>query len=262
MGIKKRLYEDYLKKNRLPDYKRVLEAFYEAGYIMVGTLDFYNMIIGGRITNKVFINRHDIDTSPRVAREMFEIEKEVYGHEGSATYYFRDSTIDKRLITDIDEFGYETGYHYEEIATLEKKRKTKSLNGMKEGLSESRELFLKDLERFRSETGSPSLTVASHGDFVNVKYKLPNLELLTDPVVREKAGIVVEAYDNNIMQYVEVRYADQILLSRFADEVIKGISEGHNVIMTLTHPRNWKVDVVANSKENIARLWQGYNYKL
>lgn len=218
--------------------------------------------MGGGITGKVFYNRHDIDTSPKVAREMFEIEKAVYGHEGSVTYYFRDSTIDKRLIADIDTFGYETGYHYEEIATLEKRKKTKSLAGLKECLPESRALFLEDLKWFRSETGSPSLTVASHGDFINVKYKLQNHELLADPEIREKAGIVVEAYDNSIMQYVEARYADQILLSRFADEVIKGILEGHNVIMTLSHPRNWKVDVAANTKENIVRFWQGYKYKL
>lgn len=261
MSIKQRLYEDYFKKDRLPDYERVLEAFRDAGYKMVGTLGLHKMVNGGGIAGKVFINRHDIDTSPRVAREMFEIEKAVYGHEGSVTYYFRDSTIDKKLIRDIDDFGYETGYHYEEIATLEKRKKTKSLDGLMQALPESREMFLNDLARFRSDTGSPSMTVASHGDFINVKYKLQNHELLKNETIRKQAGIVVEAYDDSIMKYVEARYADQVLHSKFSDEVIKGISEGHNVIMALTHPRNWKVDVIANTRENVTRLWQGYKYK-
>lgn len=47
MGIKNRLYEDYFKRDRLPDYRRVLEAFRDAGYKMVGTLDLHNMVIGG-----------------------------------------------------------------------------------------------------------------------------------------------------------------------------------------------------------------------
>ena len=260
MSIKLRLYEDYLKTDRLPEYRKVLEAFHEAGYQMIGILDLYKMINRGGITGKILINRHDIDTSPKVARKMFEIEKAVYGKEGTATYYFRDSTIDKHLIQDIDAFGYETGYHYEEIATLEKKKKTKSIDGLMESLPECRDLFLKDLEQFRRNTGSPSMTVASHGDFINVKYKLQNYELLKDYSIREKSGIIVEAYDECIMKYIESRYADQVLLSRFADEVIRGITEGYNVIMILTHPRNWKVDVIANTRENIVRFRQGYNY--
>lgn len=123
MGLKNRIYEDYFKKSRLPEYKKILETARENDYKMVGILDFYNImkddpeILEKR---KVLINRHDIDTSPKVARKLFNIEKEVYGHEGSATYYFRESTIDKKLISDIEAYGYETGYHYEQLATFEK----------------------------------------------------------------------------------------------------------------------------------------------
>ena len=102
MNIKQRIYEDYFKRSRLNAYKKVLQAFQSRGYRMVGILDFYNIVkLEEGVTGKYFINRHDIDTSPKIAREMFRIEQEVYGQEGTATYYFRDSTIDKKLILEI-----------------------------------------------------------------------------------------------------------------------------------------------------------------
>lgn len=47
MRIKQRLYEDYFKPSRLPDYRRCLEVFRDAGYKMVGILELHNMVIGG-----------------------------------------------------------------------------------------------------------------------------------------------------------------------------------------------------------------------
>ena len=120
VGIKQKIYEDYFKKSRLTYYQKVLAKAKDKGYQMVGIRAFYNKIkMGISEREKFLINRHDIDTSPKVARKMFNIELEVYGCEGSSTYYFRNSTIDYQLISDIEEKGYETGYHYEEIATFE-----------------------------------------------------------------------------------------------------------------------------------------------
>ena len=261
MRLKQRIYEDYFKPSRLPEYRAVLECFKDAGYRMVGILEWYGMVAAGGGLDKVFINRHDIDTSPKVAREMFEIEKSVYGRDGSATYYFRNSTVEKKLIADIENYGYETGYHYEELATYEKSHKLKNVEKMGAALPECRKMFLEDIKRFREETGSRCLTVASHGDFINTKYKIQNVEILGDKNTREQAGIVVEAYDKVVTQPIEARYADQMLLGKFSEEVKKGIAEKHNVIMTLTHPRNWKVDALANTLDNFGRLWQGWMYR-
>jgi len=118
-----RIYEDYFKRSRLDNYYNLLNKAKNSGYHMVGILDFFKMIDSpGWEKEKILINRHDIDTSPAVARRMFEIEKQVYGKEGSATYYFRRKTIDKRLIEEIEDFGYETGFHYETIANYAKKK--------------------------------------------------------------------------------------------------------------------------------------------
>ena len=91
------------------------------------------------------------------------------------------------------------------------------------------------------------MSVASHGDFINSKYKIQNVEILNDKETRNKAGILVEAYDEVIMKCMKARYADQILLSKFPEAVMNGIKEGHGVIMLLTHSRNWKVDIIANT---------------
>ena len=196
-----------------------------------------------------------------MARELFEIEKLVYGQEGSATYYFRESTIDKKLIRDIEDYGYEVGYHYEELATYEKRKKFKNVEKIREALPECRQMFLDDIKRFRNVTGSPCLTVASHGDFINTKYKIQNVEILKDDETRKLARIIAEAYDKEVNECVQARFADQILLGRFPKEVLRGIEDDNQVIMTLTHPRNWKVDIGANTKDNILRFWEGYKYK-
>lgn len=262
MRLKQRIYEDYFKPSRLPEYKAVLECFKDAGYRMVGILDFYNMASEGGIKGKVFINRHDIDTSPKVARAMFEIEKSVYGHDGSATYYFRDSTIDKKLIADIENYGYETGYHYEELATYEKIHKLRNVEKMRAALPECRKMFLENIKRFREETGSRCLTVASHGDFINRKYKIPNVEILADKDTREQAEIIAEAYDKVVKQPIKAIYADHLLLGRLPNEVKKAITGGTDIIQMLTHPRNWKVDFAANTLDNLGRFWQEMKYRV
>lgn len=265
MGLKNKIYEDYFKKSRLPEYKKILEMARENDYRMVGILDFYNMMKENpKLLEKqrILINRHDIDTSPKVAREFFNIEKNVYGHDGSATYYFRESTIDKKLISDIEAYGYETGYHYEQLATFEKKHKLKNVERILEHLPEMREQFRKDLVEYRKKTNTASVTVASHGDFVNTKYDLQSVEILKDTKLRKELKIIVEAYDDDIEGYLDERFADHILVADFGTEVVRAISDGSNCVLMLTHPRNWKVDVLSNTKENMKRLVEGISYSL
>lgn len=263
MNLKQRVFEDYLKPSRLPLYQQILELALLNNYEMMSELSFYKLITAGDIDGrKILVNRHDIDTSPKVASKMFEIEKKVYGKNGSSTYYFRLSTIDRELIKMIDSFGYETGYHYEELATLEKKTKTKSKEGMMGQKSEAEQQFLKNLGYFRRFTGSPSISVASHGDFINTKYKIQNAVLLENEMVRNKGNILFEAYDPIVNTPIEKRFADQVLLAEFAPQVIDAIKDGVSVIMLLTHPRNWQVDFFANTKDNAKRLIEGTIYRL
>lgn len=263
MSITDRFYEDYLKKSRLPEYRRTLQVAKEHEYQMVGVLDYARLVKkNGLDGKKIYLNRHDIDTSPKVAREMFEIEKEVFGKEGTATYYFRDTTTDVDLIHEIDAYGYETGYHYEELATYAKKNKLKSRQAIEESISKAGEIFLKDLYHFRELTDSRSITIASHGDFINTRYDIQSYEILKDLNIRERARIEAEAYDEDLMQYVQERLADQHLLAGYSESVVSAFERNIPVVMTLTHPRNWKVDVWENTKENWRRISQDIKYRI
>lgn len=265
MSLNKRLYEDYIKKSRLSSYEELLLFAKSEGYIMMGINEFFQYVkensdaCGGK---KILINRHDIDTSPKVARKMFNIEKKVYGKEGKSTFYFRDSTLDVSLIKDIELYGYETGYHYEELATFEKKNKYRDVSIIREHLPEIRQQFEKDFVRYKKITGTNSCSVASHGDFVNTMLGIQSVEILQDISLRKKLNIEIEAYDEFIMEHVSIRLADQVLLEDFATKTKKAIADGMKIIMILTHPRNWEVDFIANNRENIKRLYQGIKYKL
>lgn len=264
MGIKKKIYEDYFKPSRLDKYEGILLYAKQNGYCMVGVQEFYDIVNNGTLngTKKYLLNRHDIDTSPKVAREMFEIERKIYGENGSSTFYFRDTTADVNLIRYIESYGYETGYHYETIANYEKKRKAKNRAMLQTEREELEKRFLCELDSYRRKTKTLSRTIASHGDFVNVMLDIPNYWLLESDSLRGDSGIVVEAYDEKIMKYVQKRLADHVLGVSFADEVNKAIQEEIPVIMILTHPRNWKRDVIDNTRENFRRLIQGVLYKI
>ena len=263
MTIKERIYEDYFKSSRLSSYRDILTTAKQNDYLMVGMLDFWKMVQNNEINNRrILINRHDIDTSPRVAREMFDIERDVYGREGSASYYLRLSTIDSKLIKEIESYGYETGYHYEELATLEKTNKLKDAEKLKQIVPQAQELFCNNLKTFRDNTGSLSLSVASHGDFINTRYQVQNHVILQDEFIRKKMGIQFEAYDSIVNNPVEKRFADHQLLGRFPNEVTKALNDEVSIVMILTHPRNWKVDYLANTIDNCHRIIQGGLYKI
>ena len=72
----------------------------------------------GRLAKKILVLRHDIDTDPRTAWLMAQIEKK-YGFLG--TYYCRLSTANDKYMQLIAEMGHEVSYHYEEIASYSKK---------------------------------------------------------------------------------------------------------------------------------------------
>ena len=166
----------------------------------------------------------------------------------------------KKIIQEIYNYRYEVGYHYEEIATFEKNNKLKNKNEILNHVIQK--MFLDDYNNFKLKSEVPCYSVSSHGDFVNVKLNISNKVLLTSDEVRKEAGIVVEAYDDIIENNIKKRYADQEYLGFFSNNVIDSLLNGNSPILILTHPRQWKVDICENSKDNFRRLYQGLHYRI
>jgi len=254
MNIKQRLYNDFIRPSKEGEYEQILKAARDKGYEVHTMLTFEDVIKKGIDDNKKYlILRRDIDTADfKVLRKMLALEKK-YG--ARATYYFRWNTISVKLMKEIAEAGGEASYHFEEIATYCYRHRIRSKDKMLEHIEEIKDLFIAQIAKFRQKTGQPCYTVASHGDYVNSKFKIQNKELIDDRV-RKTCGIQREAYDAAHMDLLTCRIADQVEMEQFTEKAIAAIERGEPVLELLTHPRQWNSPVWVNLKEEIVRVFK------
>lgn len=252
MSIKQRLYNDFFRPSKEDEYKKTLKCASNNGYEFHTVLSFEDVIEQGvEYDKKYLILRRDIDTADsKILRKMLALEKE-YG--ARATYYFRWNTIDVQLMKEIAEAGGEASYHFEEIATYCYKHRIRTKEEMLKHIEEIRNLFISQYAKFKEQTGQPCLTIASHGDYVNSKFKIQNKELI-DERVRKTCGIIREAYDPEHMNPITCRIADQTEGESFTSKAIDAIERGEPVIELLTHPRQWNSPAWVNLKEEINRF--------
>ncbi|WP_294742645.1 hypothetical protein [uncultured Prevotella sp.] len=255
MGIKTRIYNDFFRPSKEGEYEAILKAACDNGYEVHTMLSFEQVIEGGRIEGKKYlILRRDIDTADfKILRKMLELEKK-YGVR--ATYYFRWNTVNVQLMKEISEAGGEASYHFEEIATYCYKHRIRSKEVMLKRIEEIRDFFISQYAKFKEKTGQPCLTIASHGDYINTRFKFQNKELI-DNRVRKTTGILREAYDEPHMNALTCRIADQVEMEEFTSKAVEAIKRGEPVLELLTHPRQWNSPVWVNLKEEIGRVARG-----
>jgi hypothetical protein len=255
-----RVYVDFLMPSRLPAYRSMLEAALTAGYAIESIEQFWGRIVGGTLDpdSRYLILRHDVDTDPGTAAEMWRIERSL-GVRGS--FYFRLSTIDLRLIEAISADGGEVGYHYEELATIAKRRRLRSRDEVVDHVPEAQELFARHLTRLRDITGLPMRIVASHGDFINRRLHVDNLEILADAAFRRKVGVDLETYDDAFMKHVTARHADAFhpVYWKPGDPLV-AIDRREPVIYVLVHPREWRTAWRVNARDDLRRVAEGARY--
>lgn len=252
MRIKRRIYNDFLRPSKEGEYEKILKAARACGYEIHTVLSFEDVIKHGvEDEKKYLILRRDIDTADsKILRKMLALEKK-YG--ARATYYFRWNTIDVSLMKEIAEAGGEASYHFEEIATYCYKHRIRSKEEMLKHIEEIKDLFIVQFAKFKNKTDQTCLTIASHGDYVNSKFKFQNKEIIDDRV-RKTCGILREAYDAEHMNLLTCRVADQVEMERFTSKAIEAIERGEPVIELLTHPRQWNSPIWINLKEEINRF--------
>lgn len=248
MKIIRRFYNDFFRPSQYDGYERILQAAKEAGYEFHTVQSFENAT-----GSRMIILRKDIDTKDlKCMRALLELDKR-YGARSS--WYFRWNTMDIELIHEIALAGGEASYHYEEIATYCYKHHIRTKEEMMRFLEDIKDLFIKQYATFKSITGQPCLTIASHGDYVNRKFRYQNKELI-DNRVRKACGIVREAYDNEHMSRISYRVADQVEMENFVQKAIDAIARGENVIELLMHPRQWNSPFLVNMIEEASRVWK------
>lgn len=261
--IFKRLYDDIFRPTRLPLYEKMMEQVMVHGYQSITIFDYFVLIQNNAIdiNSKFLIIRHDIDTDPKTARELFLIEKK-YGIK--STYYYRLKTASEDTIREILMHGGEVGYHYEEIATYAKKYKIKSIGDNNRHIEDIQNLFQTNFEYFKRKYQTESRTVASHGDFINKKLKYPNYNLLNDSDFRKRLNILVEAYDDSFMKNVTCRISDLGKIDKIwtPRSFFDALASNEHVLYVLIHPRQWHTRIASNIKENWTRFIEGFLYAM
>ena len=258
--IKNRIYSDYLMPSRLDEYERIIGKLVDNGYEHLTVRDFCLKIKSNSLdkNKKYFINRHDIDTDVKTANAFFEIERK---YNVKATYYFRLSTLDFDFMKKIENYGSEASYHFEEIATFAKDNHIKSKEDILDRLDELKEIFKNNFKKIESKLGGVKLqTICSHGDFVNRKLKIVNNEITKDKNLRKELGIICETYDKNLMNSFDIYVSDQPYPKFYTPKSIFEYIGNKNIICMLSHPRQWRVNWVVNTIDNLKRIYEGIRW--
>jgi hypothetical protein len=253
-----RLYSDYVMPSRLTMHEQFIRAARDSGYLQTSVRDYFASLRGAiPPPEKVVIHRHDIDTDVRTAKKLFEVEKK---HNIKSSYYFRLSTLDFGLMREIEEFGSEASYHYEELATFAKENKLKNPAAVHGRLAEIKHRFEANLRWIEQRLGKKMTTVASHGDFANRRLKLNNTEILTDLQLRARCGIECETYDRALMDNVDIYISDRPYPQYYHPiSPINAIGR-HRRIYLLTHPRQCETNWGENTKDNLFRFYEGLKW--
>lgn len=257
--IKNRIHADYFMPSRLNEYERVIKELCENGYEYITIKDYKKLIdSNNKIENKkYFINRHDIDTDVKTARAFFKIEQK---YNIQATYYFRLSTLNFSLMKEIEEYGSEVSYHFEEIAQYCKDNHLKTKQDALDKMDDIKLLFSRNFKTIEDKLGIKIETVCSHGDFVNRKLQIVNNEITNDIALREELGIICEAYDKDIMDSCDIYVSDRPYpLFYYPKSIFEYIGK-KNTIYMLSHPRQWKSNVFVNTFDNIKRIYEGLKW--
>lgn len=258
--LRDRVYADFLMASRLGEYRALLETALASGYEVCSVGGFWRRARMDALTGRYVVLRHDVDTDPGTARAMWAIDRDL-GVESS--YFFRLSTLDERLMEDIHAAGSEASYHYEELATIARRRRVRTRAAALQCVPEASDRFAANLERIRRATALPMRVVASHGDFVNRRLGVANWVILDDPDLRRSLDIQLETYDEQFLQSVTSRHSDGPY-PRFWewDDPWPAIQAGNPVVSILVHPRHWRVNRATNAKDDVVRVIAELRYAL
>lgn len=223
--------------DRFDEFRLLLREAINKGYETYTIQDFFKIIQNMGVIKegkKYLILRHDIDTDIVTAKILWQIEQELHIN---GSFYFRLSTLDVPFMQKIAKAGGEASYHYEELATVTKK-KGPSKNEIEKNLPYIREIFKKNLYCLRRKTDLPMKTVASHGDFVHRRLGIANTVILNNEDYRKEVDVELEVYDEKFMRFVTGRFSDTPYPIYWKPlHPLDAIRRSEPVVYLLIHPR-------------------------
>jgi hypothetical protein len=254
-----RIYQNFLMSSRLGEYERLLKSLIEKDYKFLTVAELAGCARGKALPPLACIVRVDVDSDIGTAREMFAIEVSLGAR---TTYYFRLSTFDAKLMRQMTAFGSEVGFHYEESATVAKRYGLRDKADLDANISTVREEFARNIEIFAQYAGHLPKTIASHGDFINRRLGFINYDAI-DAALRERFGIVAEAYDEWLNAVVEARFSDSEPPNWWSPcSPDQSISRRVPCLYLLLHPRQWQANVWENLRLDATRIVEDLRYRV
>jgi hypothetical protein len=246
--VQSRIYQNYVMGSRLDQYRDLLRQIRAAGYRFLTVSEFAQSISSSDgIRSATCMLRNDVDTDPAGAARMFDCDREF---DVRATYYFRLSTIDRRLMRRISEFGSEVGYHFEETSTIIKRHGLASRKQIDTQVDLMRAEFRKNIAIFRDYSGIMPRSVVAHGDFVNRLVNVPDSYFITPSLLKE----------------FEILADAQKLCAWLSDapapiwwrpqNPLDAIAGAPDTMAILVHPRQWTCNRMANLRLDVVRIWE------
>jgi len=249
-----RIYSDYLMPSRLGHHERLVLQVRDAGFTQTSVRQFHRTLNSAKPADRVLVHRHDIDTDVRTARKLFDLERK---HGIHASYYFRLCTLDFGLMREIEDYGSEASYHYEELATFAKRHHISDAAAIRSKLPQIRAEFQVNFQSVEQGLGKKLSTVASHGDFANRRLKVSNTEILEDHQLRARCGIVCDTYDDKLLRHFGVYITDRPPPAYYYPSSPADAIGLHRNICLLTHPRQVETNWRENTKSNLHRFYEG-----
>lgn len=246
-----RIYSDYLMPSRLAEYDALVQAAQDQGYAQQSVRAFWNGGAAAAARAPTLVHRHDIDSDARTAAKMFAIEAK---HGVNASYYFRLSTLDFGLMREIEAYGSEASYHFEEVAAFAKCHHIKDARVLRSRFPLIRAQFRRNLATIEGALGRKIATVASHGDFANRRLNVINHEILDDAAFRARCGIACETYDAALLRRFDLYISDRPHPVYFHPMAPQEALGGYRAICLLTHPVQWETNWRESTRCNLRRL--------
>ena len=249
------LIKEYITNKRLEEYEDILSYAKNHNFQIISLRDW---ILNDYNSNlPILVLRHDVDNFSKATRKMFELEK---NYNSKASYYFRHSTFEPELASEIEGYGSEASFHYETISDYCIYLKIKTIEELIENnyIEECINILQKDLENIRNTYNLPCLTIASHGAVINRALKVANNSLVEDTHIYTRLGIKLEAYNmqfiNSLDDYISdssISYNDGY---RYGKSPLLSMKEGSQKILFLTHPEHWHYSIFFKFKRIIKIL--------